>query len=101
MLLNFYLYQIHSETVDVSFYYLDLYCHCIRHNNLYKEGGSYVIKYESNGHELKLVMDCKKFTKIIYSLFAISHSLIYNKSNIKIPRQIISRFSMKFNLSIQ
>ena len=71
MLLNYYLYQIHRHNVDVSFYYLNLYCNCIRLYNFYKDNNNnYVIWNESKGHELKLVMGCKKFVKIIYSLIA-------------------------------
>lgn len=96
-LLNLFLFTVHSTHPDLKkqafqfdLFYLNLYCHCIRHNRVTSyDANTYIIENDYAGKTLTVIVPKKLFLKLCVSLvniFACLHGLA---SHLYLPREII------------
>jgi hypothetical protein len=96
-LLNLFLFTVHTthpelkkQTFQFDLYYLNLYCHCIRHHRVKSHGAdSFTIENDFAGRTLTVVVPKKLFVKLCISLvniFAYAHG---HEENLYLPREVM------------
>lgn len=84
-----------NDEIHPEWMYLELFCHCVRHNTITKVAGElFMIRNQVRGTNSYLVLPRKLFVKTIVCLVNIVHSIVTDNANVSLSVEVCKNIGL-------